>query len=145
MNEISAAIGIEQLKRFPYFLKQRKKNYNYIFKNLKKKNIFRVINFDNEKFKGSYYCFCIILNKKLNRLSIINKLNSLGIGTSIYYPKPIPLISYYKKKFNYKKKQFPNAEIFSYQSIAIPVGTHLKKDDLNLIVNSLNKVFEVYE
>tara|TARA_B110000977_G_scaffold201862_1_gene299474 strand:- start:5965 stop:7095 length:1131 start_codon:yes stop_codon:yes gene_type:complete len=141
MNEISAAIGIEQIKRFPKFLMIRKKNYNYLVSKIIKKKSFDIVKFENKPFYGSYYCLCIVLNEKsINRLEIINKLNNKGVGTSIYYPKPIPEMSYYKKKYGYSSSKFRNAEKFSYRSIALPLGTHLNKKDLNLIANCINKV-----
>ena len=39
MNEISAAIGIEQIKRFPKFLNIRKRNYNYLVSKISKKKL----------------------------------------------------------------------------------------------------------
>ena len=48
-------------------------------------------------------------------------------------------MSYYKK-YGYSSNNFSNAEKFSYRSIALPLGTHLKKKDLDLIANSINKV-----
>ena len=141
MNEISSAIGIEQIKRFPKFLSIRKKNYDYLLSKIIKKKSFDIVQFENKPFYGSYYCFCIVLNdKKINRLDIINKLNFEGVGTSIYYPKPIPEMSFYKKKYGYSSSKFKNAEKFSYRSIALPLGTHLKKNHLNLIANTINKI-----
>ncbi len=141
MNEISAAIGIEQIQRFPKFLEIRKKNYNYLVSKIQKKNNFNIVDFKNKKFNGSYYCLCLVVNdKRINRLEVIKKLNKKGVGTSIYYPKPIPQMSYYKKKYGYSSNNFSNAEKFSYRSIALPLGTHLKKKDLDLIANSINKV-----
>ena len=141
MNEISAALGIEQIKRFTKFLDLRKKNYNYLLSKINLKKNFSIVRFDNKPYFGSYYCLCLIINdKNINRLNIINKLNKKGIGTSIYYPKPIPAMTFYKKKYGYSSLKFKNAEKFSYRSIALPIGTHLKKKDLNLIANSINKV-----
>ncbi len=74
------------------------------------------------------------------RTKIINSLNNLGIGTSIYYPKPVPLMSYYKKKYLYKSKNFVNASIISDQSIALPVGPHLSLKDINYIASKLKKI-----
>jgi dTDP-4-amino-4,6-dideoxygalactose transaminase len=143
MNEISSAIGIEQIKRFPKFLAIRKKNYNYLLSKIIKKKTFDIVEFEKKPFYGSYYCLCIVIkDKKINRLEIINKLNSKGVGTSIYYPKPIPEMTYYKKKYKYSSSQFKNAEKFSYKSIALPLGTHLKKKDLNLIANSINEIIK---
>ena len=115
---------IEQIKRFPKFLNIRKRNYNYLVSKISKKKTFDIIKFENKIFHGSYYCLCLVINdKKIDRLEIINKLNKQGVGTSIYYPKPIPEMSYYKKKFGYSSLKYKNAEKFSYRSIALPLGT----------------------
>lgn len=142
MNEISSALGIEQIKRFPKFLSIRKKNFEYIMSKVKQKKNFEIVKFEDKNFHGSYYCLCLLIkDQKINRLDIINEFNKAGIGTSIYYPKPIPEMNYYKKKFGYSSKMFKNAEKFSYRSIALPIGTHVKKKDLNLIVNTINRIF----
>ena len=95
--------------------------------------------------KGSFYCLSIILNNNLNksRRKIINYLNNSGIGTSIYYPQPVPRMKYYKKKYGYVSGHFKNSEIFSDNTIALPVGPHLKKNDHKFIyekiVNAIKK------
>ena len=43
------------------------------------------------------------------------------IGCSIHYATPVPLMSYYKNKYNYKKGDFPNAEKYGKTSISLPV------------------------
>ena len=48
--------------------------------------------------KSSYYALTIILDEGVERNKIIVKLKKKGIGTSIYYPHPIPMLNYYKKK-----------------------------------------------
>ena len=73
-------------------------------------------------------------------MDIIKKLNLYGIGTSIYYPKPIPEMGYYRKKYGYNSKNFKMAEKFSYKSIALPLGTHLTRKDLNLISFAINRI-----
>lgn len=141
MNEISASIGIEQIKRFPKFVNIRKKNFNYITSKINNKQNFEIIRFENQPFYGSYYCLCLVINnKKTSRLEVIKKFNKEGIGTSIYYPKPIPAMSFYKKKYGYNAKDYQNSEKFSYRSICLPLGTHLRKKDLDLIVKSINKI-----
>ena len=49
-------------------------------------------------------------------------------------------MKYYKKKYGYSSLKFKNAEEFSYRSIAMPLGTHLTKKNLNTIAKSINKV-----
>ena len=42
-------------------------------------------------------------------MEIIKLLNKNNIGTSIYYPQPVPRMSFYRKKYGYDKKMFKNA------------------------------------
>ena len=61
------------------------------------------------------------------RSYLINELKKNGIGTSIYYPHPVPRLSFYKKKYKFNKKNFINSIMFSDQTICLPVGQHLKE------------------
>jgi dTDP-4-amino-4,6-dideoxygalactose transaminase len=71
-------------------------------------------------------------------------LNSQGVGTSVYYPKPVPHMTYYKEKYGYTENDFPVAAKISYGSIALPVGPHLGVKDMDYIVKVLkNAIMEV--
>ena len=69
-------------------------------------------------------------------------MNAKGVGTSIYYPNPVPMMSYYSNKYGYTKEQFPGASSIAYDSIALPVGPHLEAEDLDYIVDSLTQVID---
>jgi dTDP-4-amino-4,6-dideoxygalactose transaminase len=72
----------------------------------------------------------------------MNSLAKKGIGSSIYYPHPVPRLSYYKNKYHFKKKNFVNASRISDCSIALPVGPHLNKKDMKIIANNLIKIIK---
>jgi|TARA_Y100000389_G_scaffold168335_1_gene173958 perosamine synthetase len=141
MNEIEASIGIEQLKKINLLLKKRKKNYDFLYNKLKKLDTIKILNTGSEHgIKSSYYALTIICKSKFIRDKYILKLKSIGIGTSIYYPHPIPVLNYYKKKYKLKSSKFPNACEISYKGICLPVGPHLGFSDMSLIFNSLQKI-----
>ena len=71
------------------------------------------------------------LEKK--RVQIIEYLKRKGVGTSIYYPKPVPELTYYKNKYGYEDGQFPEARKIANHSIALPVGPHLRPGDAEYI------------
>ena len=101
MGEINASIGINQIKNLNKFYKIRKKNYKFFLENLNNFKSFNVLkHLDNNKYQSAYYCLSLILNDKIKgkRKQLIRSLNKMGLGTSIYYPKPVPLLKYYKKK-----------------------------------------------
>jgi perosamine synthetase len=144
MSELNAAIGIEQVKKVPFFLRKRKQNFeklSFLLKNLK--NI-RVIDSSQKVLKNSHYCLAVLLDKKISRfrMQIVKKLNNLGIGTSIYYPQPVPRMKYYKNKYSYNKKRFKNAEMFSDSSICFPVGPHLNQNHMTFIAKNITTVVE---
>jgi len=142
LNEIQCALGIEQLKRIDGFLKKRKANYEILSEALQ--DIEEVTQFESSggTCQNSYYCLSVLLNKNLTakRIEIINGLKDRGVGTSIYYPKPVPHLTYYKEKYRYADESFPVAAWISSSSIALPVGPHLDGEDMKYIADSLKDV-----
>ena len=142
MSEIHAVIGLEQLKKFPYFLKSRRKNFFYLKQKIEKIKNIKILFSKNKNSINAYYCMNILLlNKNLReRNLIITNLEKKNIGVSVNYPQPVPRMKYYKEKYGYKKNQFKNAEFISDKSISLPLGPHLTKKNLDHIVNSLKKI-----
>jgi len=137
LNEIQCALGIEQLKRIDGFLKKRKANYEILSEALQ--DIEEVTQFESSggTCQNSYYCLSVLLNKNLTakRIEIINGLKDRGVGTSIYYPRPVPHLTYYKEKYKYADESFPVAAWISSSSITLPVGPHLDGEDMKYIAD----------
>ena len=147
MSEIHAAIGVEQLKKLPKFLKLRKKNFNLLYRQIKNNKNITIIKSDKAELESSHYCLTVILKNKLSKLrdEIIKKINRFGVGTSIYYPHPVPRMNFYKKKYGYFKKNYINAENISDNSIALPVGPHLDEKKVRTIGRIINKILREYD
>ena len=146
MNEIEASLGIEQIKRMDNFLERRKENHECLSVKLSEIDEIKQFVSTNGDYQSSYYCLSVILKKGLSqkRFDIIKFLKARGVGTSIYYPGPVPLFTYYKNKYKYEEKDFPIASWISDNSIAFPVGPHLGKDDMLYIVQEVkNAIKEV--
>ena len=145
MNEIQAAIGIEQMKKIENFLSIRDANYTYLENALRNIQEIQLFQSSYNEFKSSYYCLTIILKNNIaaKRYEIVRYMKNKGIGTSIYYPHPVPFLKYYKNKYNLHDKLFPNAKTISYNSIALPIGPHLTIEDMDFIANILkNAIME---
>ena len=82
----------------------------------------------------------ILLESELipQRPKIMERLKGMGIGTSIYYPRPVPHMSYYRNK--YGVMDCPDAELISNTIIALPVGPHLNLGDMQNIASSLASI-----
>ncbi len=145
MSEIHAAIGVEQIKKLSNFLVKRKDNFERLANKLNDLPDVRVLPQPwDEKFKSCHYCLAVLLNKKLfkKRPEIINLLNKKGIGSSVYYPQPVPRMKYYEQKYGYNNNQYINAALISDSMIALPVGPHLNLGDMDTIALELKSCLE---
>ena len=136
MNEIQAAIGIEQVKRLDGFLAARERNYGVLRKGLLEIDGITLFDEPEAGDISSRYCLSIILSDALapKRFEIVADIAAGGVGTSIYYPRAVPHFTYYRDKYGYGEDTYPVAAKISGQSIALPVGPHLNEDDMTYVV-----------
>ena len=140
-NEISACIGINQLKKLNGNNKKRSNNFNFFLKNLDEKKYWK--NFNTKD--SSNYAFPIILQtsdlKKRDYFESVLKKNGIefrrgnaGGGNQLRQP--------YLKEFtkNIKLDKFPNVEKVHFFGYYIGNYPDLSKVKINSIVNILNKI-----
>lgn len=145
MSEIHAAIGVEQMRKLPFFLEQRRSNFERLQSDLADLAGCRVLPQPNEgRFISSCYCLGLVLDETIaaRRPEIMEALAGLGVGTSIYYPQPVPRMSFYRSKYGYDSANYSNAAIISDRIIALPVGPHLKEEDMFFVSKQLKKVWK---
>ena len=144
MSEIHAAIGIEQVKKLPDFLAKRAQNHETLSELLRYVGGISVLPAPHGRLHSSHYCLSIILNDDLasKRQEIMEALTSRGIGSSIYYPQPVPRMTYYRTKYGYDSSQFKHAARLSDHSIALPVGPHLNITDMQAVANNLTEIIK---
>lgn len=135
MSEMQAALGRSQLARFAENLKIRRSNFQSLKAGLRGALGIRILDSQKKEAENGYYCMCVVLERKLGELrnEVISRLNGAGIGTSIYYPQPVPRMTYYREKYGYQPDEFPNATEIADRSIALPVGPHLNSEDMEYI------------
>jgi len=141
MSELQAALGIEQMKRINGFLERRKENYQELTKGLRDIDEITLLASSNGEYQSGYYCHSVILDENLlaAKNEIVNSLKERGVGTSVYYPKPVPHFTYYKEKYGFSEGAFPIASWISRNSIALPVGPHLDPEDMKYIVKTIKQ------
>ena len=120
LPEINAAIAKIQMKKLPAFLRQRKKNAQLLTELLQNHDIILPRERKNEVV--NWYLYTIAIKQ---RDKIMNKLNSAGIGASVYYNPSIHQTPYYKTK-----KTLTTTEWASRHVISLPIHPKVKKSDL---------------
>lgn len=144
MSDINASIGRQQLKRMGVIREKREANFNILKSGLSNISGISILDSQNKDAVSSFYCLSVVLEKPLDakRIEIVKKLNAAGVGTSVYYPQPVPRMSYYQNKYGYNAADFAGAERISDQSIALPVGPHLTTDDMLYISQTFSSVLK---
>ncbi len=138
MSEMSAALGRSQLARIGENLSRRRANFLTLKQALADFPSVRVLDSAVPGHENSPYCLCIVLEGPLasRRNDFIARLNALGVGTSIYYPQPVPRLSYYRLKYGYDAGAFPAAVGISDCGVALPCGTHLETEDMRAVARA---------
>jgi perosamine synthetase len=131
MSEVQAALGRAQLRRAEENLARRSANFARLSVALADVPGVRIVDNVDPRGNNSHYCMNIVLSGRLAALRglAITRLNDAGVGTSIYYPQPVPRMTYYRTKYDDDLRQFPNATELSDASIALPVGPHVSPAD----------------
>lgn len=134
--EMSGAIGLEQLKKLPSFIKQRRKNANYFKKLFEDDDRFLI---QREIGESSWFGFSLIISKdSINRKKLVdlltkNKIDCRPIVTGDFTKNTV------MKYFNYEiHKSLNNADYLHYHGFFIG-NSH---EDLSNELNYLKKVLD---
>jgi len=125
LNEFSAAIGLEQLKKLDRNNRIRKKiakRYNQEFLTEMKMP---------HSMDCSYHLYWILVR---NRSKFRKQMKEFGIETGIHY-KPIHQMTFYKHN-----DKLPVTEKIGNQIVSIPIHPNLSENDVEKIIQSVNKL-----
>jgi dTDP-4-amino-4,6-dideoxygalactose transaminase len=123
MNEFSAAIGLQQLKKLDKLNKIRKKTAKKYSKQI---NLQSKMPFDDN---CSYHLYWILVK---NRENFRQKLTNKGIETGTHY-KPI-----HKMKMYNTSKKLPITEKIGKEIVTIPIHPNLTSSEINKIISTIN-------
>jgi dTDP-4-amino-4,6-dideoxygalactose transaminase len=136
MTDFQAAMGYNQLKEYNKNLIRRKEIAKKYIKLLIKNKKINLPRFSNE---DSYFVFQILLNNKKNKLLLLKKFKELRIGVSVHYGTPLPLMTYYKKKYKIKNINYLNSKYYADRVLSLPVYPKLKNSEIDYISKTINK------
>lgn len=144
MSDINAAIGRKQLERVQIILDRRRANFERLKAGLAQLNGVSVLDAKAPHAQNSYYCLTAVLDGEAgkHRDALVGRLNAAGVGTSVYYPHPVPRLKYYRDKYGYDAARFPNAARISDRAIALPVGPHVAEEDIDYIARTFAQSFK---
>ncbi len=139
LSDINCALGLSQLQKINFFLKERKKIYNKYFNEFKSFNLNLIIPKYSKNIKPSYHLFIIniLFDKlKMNKNHFIEHLLKHKIIVQQHY---IPVYKF--SIFDKKKSILKDSERFFNNSISIPIYVGLDKKKQEKIINIIKSYF----
>lgn len=143
MTDITAAIGIKQLERYPSLLERRKEIISRYDEMCDSLGIIHLEHYGkNHSGSGHLYITRIPGISEETRNSIIAETENRGIACNVHY-KPLPMMTAYKN-IGYDIADFPNAHNFFKNEITLPLHTKLSDDDVKIVCEIFAEVVKKY-
>ena len=140
MSDITAALGITQLKKIEKIIEMRKKNAEYMTKKLSTINKIIPPNTPKNYFHVYQMYTITIKDGEKVRNDLMKYLASKGIASKIYF-YPVHLTYFYRNNFGYKKGELPITEKVSNRILSLPMYPTLTENEINYIVEEINNFF----
>ena len=143
MTDITAAIGLRQLDRYPGMLARRKEiigKYDKMCDSLGVKHLRHY----GEDFESSGHLYIVRVPGASDdqRRDIIIKMAERGIACNVHY-KPLPMMTAYKN-YGWDIKDFPNAYKLYENVITLPLHTLLSDEDVDYIIDCFKDIVKEY-
>jgi perosamine synthetase len=136
LDEIRAALGINQLKQLKKLNKLRRNAFKYYNQKLKNKKGIITPNIQNDK-EHSCHLYILKITKEfgMSRNELFQKLQSLGIMTSVHY-KPLHKFTLFKKTCKIYDS-LKNSKFYYDQIISLPLFPSISTKEQNYVIKHI--------
>jgi perosamine synthetase len=142
ISDFQCALGTSQLRKLPFWLKQREEIARAYDEELKHVPGVRPL----ENLRGrthAYHLYVIRLAPEcgMSRAEVFQSLRQQGIGSNVHYV-PVHLHPYYRTRFGYGEGLCPVAEAAYEQILSLPIYPAMVPADLVRVVNCIEKALK---
>lgn len=140
MDEISAAVGLTQLKRLHEFIKHRNEIAKYYTEEISKISEVKPLEVPR-KTMINYYKYIAFLTPELSRDMFKQKLRERGVKCSgeVYWP-PLHMQPLYKRLLGVKEGDFPVAEEMCKRMVCLPLYSQMSQDEAKYVIEKVKEV-----
>ena len=144
ITDMQAACGLAQLDRLDGFIKKRKENFNFLYKNLKDLEEFLILPEAEKNSEPSWFGFPLSLkkNSKYNRNDLINFLNANKIGTRLLFSGNLVKQPYMKNVAFKIHRDLKNTDFVMENTFWIGLFPGLTKEHLQYSLVKIKKFFK---
>lgn len=141
MTDISAAIGLVQIRRYTELLHRRRQIVERYNEALKDCNV-QVLNHygDDHQSSGHLYLVRLLGKDSEYRNEVIRKMAERGIACNVHY-KPLPMMTAYKN-LGFDIKDYPNAYRQFENEVTLPLHTRLTDEDVEYVIGNFVEILK---
>lgn len=139
MTDITAAIGLVQIRRYAELLHRRRQIVERYNEALKDYNV-QVLNHygDDHQSSGHLYLVRLLGMDAEFRNEVIRKMAERGIACNVHY-KPLPMMTAYKN-LGFDIKDYPNAYRQFENEVTLPLHTRLTDEDVEYVISNFVEI-----
>lgn len=143
MTDITSAIGLRQLDRYPSLLKRRAEIIEKYDEACDEVGISHLLH-HTSYMDGSNHLYLIRIPSidEKTRNEIIERLAKTGISTNVHY-KPLPMMTAYKS-MGFDIKDYPNSYDYYKNLITLPLHTLLSDEDVEYVCAGIRGIISKY-
>jgi perosamine synthetase len=135
LDEMSAALGLSQLRRIETFLAKRKRVAEMYTECLKGSESVQVPH-SKPHVRRSWFVYVVTLLEDIDRDTVARTMEESGIPVRCYFP-PIHLQPYIRERFGFKGGELPITESIAQRTLALPFHNNLTEKQIDRVVESL--------
>jgi perosamine synthetase len=139
MSEITAALGVAQIKKIDPIISMRQKNAQYYADILKKVPFIQVPELPAD-YSSVYQLFTVVVNgNRGQRDELIRQLGNHQIGSKVYF-YPVHLTRFYRDTYGYTPGYLPVTEEISDTVLTLPMYPSLSHEEMDYVADILSKI-----
>jgi dTDP-4-amino-4,6-dideoxygalactose transaminase len=140
LDEMSAAVGLGQLRRLETLLGNRARVAAGYHARLNIPGV-APITVAASTTRMSWFVYVVRLAPEIDRDGVIATLAQDGIPSRPYFP-PIHLQPFYRERFGFLEGDFPHAEAAGRSTLALPFHGRMSDDQIDVVVDRLAHAVE---
>jgi perosamine synthetase len=139
MDEMSAALGLSQMKRLPALLAKRQMVADWYLERLQEIAAVETPCIAPTTSRSSWFVFVVRLAKGIDRKATAERLAAKGIPVRPYF-LPIHLQPYLMEKFGYRPGDYPVTEDLGERGLALPFSGVMTEEQVDTVCRTLQSV-----
>jgi len=138
LDEMSAALGLGQLRRLDALLAQRARVAAAYDQRLAGLEAVTPPGRVATTTKIGWFVYVVRLAAGTDRAAVVGALAADGVPSRPYFP-PIHLQPYYRERFGYREGDFPITEAIARTTLALPFHGQMTDDEVDFVVSALER------